>query len=83
MCLSDGRRCRHAIGASRFPERLGGPDGIDPNLGPPPCLVAGAVELAVVSPAERDGEFIAHLAAKRPGLGEAQVVRIAGSSPTK
>jgi len=41
------------------------------------------VKFAVVIPAERDREFIAHLAAKRPDLREAEVVRIAGLSPTE
>ena len=36
-------------------------DRIDPNLGSPRCLIAGAVKLAVMHPAERDREFVAHL----------------------
>src|SRR6266568_2724736 len=36
----------------------------------------------MVQPAERDGELVAHLAAERPLLGEAQMVRIAGPPPT-
>src|SRR5579862_992310 len=36
------------------------------------------VDLAVVSAAERDGELVADLAAKRAALGEAQMVGVAG-----
>ena len=36
----------------------------------------------MVSPAERHRELIAHLAAERPDLGEAQVMRVARPPPT-
>ncbi len=36
------------------------------------------MELAVVSPAKRDGELVAHLAPERPNLREAQVMGIGG-----
>ena len=49
------------------------PDGL-----PPQRFVARAVEGAVVGAAERDRELIADLAAERPALGKAQVVRVAG-----
>jgi len=41
------------------------------------------VEVAVVNATERDRELVADLAAERAGLGEAQVVGIAGSSPAE
>ena len=41
------------------------------------------MEVAVVDATERDGELVAHLAAERAGLGEAQVMGIAGSSPAE
>jgi len=47
---------------------------IDAGRLPPRALVAGAVDLAVVHSAERDDEFIAHLAAERTGLGIAKMV---------
>src|SRR5260370_32107165 len=75
-------RRREAGSAGLVPKLSRDAHGIHANFGPPPCLVAGAVKFAVVSPAERDREFIAHLAAKRPDLPEAAVVRIAGLSPT-
>jgi hypothetical protein len=43
----------------------------------PPCpLVTVAVERAVVTPAQRHGEFIADPAAEGPRLGVAQVVSV-------
>jgi hypothetical protein len=45
----------------------------------PPCgLVTVAVNLAVMSTAERDGEFVADLAPECAMLGKANVVRICG-----
>ena len=45
----------------------------------PPCsLVTAAVNLAMMSTAERDGEFVADLAPERAKLGKANVVRICG-----
>ena len=43
---------------------------------PPPGFVAGAMESAVVAPAQRDDVFVADLAAQRARLGEAEVVGI-------
>ena len=49
----------------------------------PPCaFITGAMNLAVVDPAERDHEFITHLPAQRSWLHEAEVVRIRMLSPT-
>ena len=48
----------------------------------PPCaFITGAMNLAVVDAAERDSKFVAHLAAKRPRLHEAEVMRIGMFSP--
>ena len=45
----------------------------------PPCgLVTVAVNLAVMSTAERDGEFVADFAPERAKLGKANVVGICG-----
>ena len=62
------------------PERASGDAGIDPGL-PPPCgFIAVAVDLAMVSPAQGDGELIAHLAPERPLLRKAQMMGV-GRSP--
>ena len=47
-------------------------------LAPPCSLVTVAVNLAMMSTAERDGEFVADLAPERTMLGKANVVRICG-----
>ena len=39
-------------------------------------LVAGLMQLAVMAPAEGNGELIAHLDANSSGLGKAQVMRV-------
>jgi hypothetical protein len=54
---------------------------VDPSRLPPQRLVAGAVELAVVQAAERNGELVADLASKGELLGEAHVVRLARLAP--
>jgi hypothetical protein len=51
--------------------------GIDACCVPPSHFVAAAVNLAVVSAAERDGELIADFTAERTALRESQVVSIA------
>lgn len=48
---------------------------------PPGGFVAPAMHFAVVGAAQRHGEFIAHLAAKRTQLREAQMVRIRRMPP--
>jgi hypothetical protein len=60
------------------PELTGDLDGVDAGRLPPGLLVAGAMDRAVMRAAERDGEFIADLAAKGTGLGEPEVVGIRG-----
>ena len=58
------------------PELTGDFDGIDPDRRPPGLLIAGAMERAMMRAAERDGEFIAGLAAERPRLEVAEMMRI-------
>ena len=50
------------------PELTGDFDGVDPGRRPPGLLIAGAVDRAVMRATQRDGEFIAGLAAERPRL---------------
>jgi hypothetical protein len=57
-------------------------DGIDADMLPPSTFIAGTVKFAVMAPAKRCHEFIAHLAAQRAWLREAEVVGIGWLSPT-
>ena len=58
------------------PELPGDADGVDAGRLPPGLLIAGAMDGAVMRAAERDGEFVAHLAAERPRLQVAKMMRI-------
>src|SRR5262245_44589674 len=58
------------------PELPGDLNGIDAGRLPPGLLVAGAMDGAVMRAAERDGEFVAGLAAERPRLQVAKMMRI-------
>ena len=60
------------------PERAGGSGRIDAGPLPPGRFVATAMHLAMMAAAERHGELVAHLAAKRRMLGKAQMMRIGG-----
>ena len=51
---------------------------VDARCGPPAGFVSGAVQLAMMSTAERHGELVADLEAETAGLREAQMVGIAG-----
>lgn len=53
---------------------------IEFELGPPCGLRARAMKGAMVGTAQRNSELVTYLEAKPAGLGEAQVVRIAGQS---
>ena len=48
---------------------------------PPGGFISAAVDLAVVPTTKRDGKLIAHLAAERRVLREAQVMSVTGDSP--
>ena len=58
------------------PKLTGDLDGVDAGCLPPGPLVAGAMDRAVMRAAERDGELIAGLAAERPRLQVAEMMRI-------
>jgi hypothetical protein len=50
---------------------------------PPPCrLIAAAMDLAMMTAAERHCEFVAHLSTQRPMLREAQMMRIGRCATT-
>jgi hypothetical protein len=51
-------------------------DRIQPEFRPPNCLVAIAMELAMMAATEGYGELVADFAAERALLGEAQMMRI-------
>jgi hypothetical protein len=70
------------IEARAAPQLAGNIDGVDPGLFPPCVLITGAMNLPMMNTAERNDVFIAHLAAQRPRLHEAQVVGIGVLSPT-
>ncbi len=61
-----------------LPELPGDLQRLDAELVPEWQLVAGLMQLPVVTAAERHGELVADLHADGTRLGKAQVVRIAG-----
>ena len=66
-----------------FEPKLAGGDGwVDPGSAPPSDLITMTMKLAVMSPTQRHGELVADLAAKRPGLGKAQMVSIGRGTAT-
>src|SRR6516162_5404497 len=59
-----------------LPESLGDFEWLDIELLPPGGLIAGLMQLTMMTSAERNGELIAHLQPDGSGLGEAQVMRV-------
>jgi hypothetical protein len=59
-----------------FPKLTGDLDRVNAGLLPPGSLIARAMHRAVMRAAERDGEFVARLAAERARLEESEVMRI-------
>ena len=58
------------------PEHAGVDRRIDPDIPPQGVFIAATVHLAMMSSAQRHGEFIAHFAAERPALRKPEVVGI-------
>ena len=56
-------------------------DGLETGSRPPVGFLAGAVQFAMVCPAQRDREFLADLEAETAGLREPQMVGVAGLAP--
>jgi hypothetical protein len=52
------------------------------EIGPPRDLVAMAMQVQMMIPAQRDGEFVADLASERARLDKFEVMCVAGRSPT-
>jgi hypothetical protein len=66
----------------RNPEHPRRGDGIDGPPLPPGDFVAEVMDVTVMSPAQRDREFVADLAPHGAGLGELQAVGVCGTSRT-
>ena len=64
------------------PERAGRSGRIHAGFLPPGRLIAAAMDLAMMTAAERHCEFVAHLSTQRPMLREAQMMRIGGCAST-
>lgn len=58
------------------PQRAGGAGRIDPGLLPPSGFVATAMDLTVMTAAQRDGELVADLSSECTALGKSEVVGI-------
>jgi hypothetical protein len=65
------------------PQAAGDDRRIYAEVLPPSGFIATAVDLAMMSPAQRDRELIAHLAPERWVLCEAKVVSIRGLPAAK
>jgi hypothetical protein len=65
---------------ARAPQIVSYIERCDADIRPPAPLIAGSMELAVVSPAKRNRELIAGFEAKRARLGEFQVMSVKGRS---
>jgi hypothetical protein len=59
------------------PQRTRGAGRIEPDLLPPPCFITMTMELAVMSPAQWDGELVTGFAAERAVLRKTQMMRVA------
>ena len=55
--------------------------GIDLQVFPPSCLIAGLMQLPMMTAAERHGELITDLETDRPRLRKPQMMRIGGLPP--
>ena len=60
------------------PSMQGARKRVDFELLPPGNFISGLMELPVVAPAERNGEFIADLEPQCAGLRKAQMMGVAG-----
>ena len=63
------------------PELARQADGLEICFGPPVRFLTGAVQFAMVCPAQWDREFVADLEAETAGLRKAQMMGIAGLAP--
>jgi hypothetical protein len=63
------------------PQRAGWDGRIDTGLLPPSGFIATAMDLTVVTAAQRDGELVADFSTECPTLRVSEVVGIRGTSP--
>ena len=59
-----------------FPKSLGDRQRIDIEILPPDHLIAGLMQLPMMTAAERDGELVADFETEGSGLRKPQVMRI-------
>ncbi len=64
-----------------FPKTSGDLERFDLEILPPSHLIAGLMQLPMMTAAEGDGELVADLEADGSGLRKAQVMRIARLPP--
>ena len=60
----------------RQPKGAGDIRRLDADIFPPRDFVTAVMDFAMMTPAQRNGEFIAHLTPQRAALHEAEVVSI-------
>ena len=65
-----------------LPEILRHIERADIEIAPPGELVAGLMQLSVMTTAEWNGEFVAHFKAEASRLGKSQMVRISRLTST-
>ncbi len=64
-----------------LPKSFGDVECFDLEALPPGHLIAGLMQLPVMTAAERNGELVADFKADRSWLGKPQVMRVAGLPP--
>jgi hypothetical protein len=76
LCLRRGFMYLGDFAMRVLPEPQRNWQRIDAELLPPCSLITRAMKLAVMDPANRHGELVAHSASKRARLGKREVMRI-------
>ena len=73
-----GETCRNPQRVGLRPELVRDPGRLDPGSRPPIHFLAGAVQFAMMRPAQRHRELVTDLLCQTAGLREPQMMRIAG-----
>ena len=68
--------CRRRFWPGLLPKPLGDRERVDLEILPPGHLIAGLMQLPMMTAAERDGEFVADFEAEGSRLSKAQMMRI-------
>src|SRR5665213_407500 len=66
----------HKVWVSLFPESLGDFQRFDLEISPPCHLIAGLMQLTMMTATERDGELVTDFETQRSRLSKSQVMRI-------